>query len=137
VKTVAFTHIFDYLHDSQGVPSIGLTIRISGQPYHQSISALDVDAYLDTLSTRSVFDGQFATALGLHPFGGTISVRSGSHIVQARLYQLWITLPQFGSHLINAAFSITPLTRNFLGRDFLRLVTLAIEERNLSILIVR
>lgn len=138
MKTVAFSHSYDYLHDSQGATSIALTIRISATTPHFSSSSLDIDASIDTLSPRSVFNGAFGAALGLNlsPLP-TITIKSGLQTVRVQLHDLWVTLPSFGSFLLKAAFTVNPITQNFLGRDFLRLIALGIEEGNLEIHLLR
>ena len=132
METVTYTDRFEYTHDQQGRTFPLLPLRISLQ--YPPSAVRDVDGYLDTLAYRSLFDGQIARLLGLDLFAGRVfEYRSTMGIsIEARLHQVWLSHPNLGAFQLEVGFSIVPITRNLLSRDFLNRIQIGFREHLLT-----
>ena len=129
--TVEYPHQFSYREIAEGQsPVLQVTIsRLDGDD-----GAIDVDAYLDSGASTSLFNGFLVTQLGL----GLINDRKkvfqstvGSSI-DAYLHRVRITLFDIGIFDLEIAFSNGEISRNLLGRDFFNLVQIGFRERRLE-----
>lgn len=131
--TVEYHHEIPYGHDANGRQYPRLTLRLAnpGDPEQ----AVDVDAYLDSGAERSLFNGQFAVLLGIELLAGKeISFQSvGGHPVCAKLHPVHIAHDLLGTFAIDVAFSIKPIGRNLLGRDFFSLMQIGFREGHLQL----
>ena len=107
-------------------------LRISN-PLQRELS-LDVDAYLDSGTQRSLFNGWRARAIGLDLLQGQVKYytsTSGSS-VEARLHTVRLYQENVGDFDLEVGFSMEEITREILGRDFFNLVQVGFRERQLT-----
>jgi hypothetical protein len=109
-------------------------ITVSMSPLHDPESGVDVDAFLDSGTSTSLFNGSFLQGFDIavindHP--KTFRATSGASLT-AYLHAVRLTLPTVGVFDLTVAFSIDPIIRNLLGRDFFNLVQIGFRERHLQ-----
>lgn len=130
--TVAYDHQLDYLYDinQQRFPGLLLQIRSSDLPEQ----ALETDAHLDSGAERSLFAGWIGRAIGLDLLRGRpLPYRStAGHEVEGRLHRVELSHPELGKFQLEVGFSMEPITRNLLGRDFFNLIQVGFRERHLA-----
>lgn len=131
--TVGYTHQLDYPYGADQRCFPGLLLRIWSPDFPEQ--ALETDAYWDSGAERSLFDGQIGRALGLDLLGGRpIPYRStAGREVEGRLHQVRFSHPDLGSFQLEIGFSIEPISRNLLGRDFFNLIQVGFRERYLAV----
>ena len=94
-------------------------------------ASIDVDAYLDSGTSTSLFNGSFLSALGI----SLINARKKSfastagNSIEAYIHRVRLTLPELGAFDLDIGFSNTQIIRNLLGRDFFNLVQIGFRER--------
>ena len=129
--TVVYSHDFPYRYlAEQDCP--GIVVTISNEvDRHQ---AVDIDAHLDSGAGRSLLDGQIAGAIGLELLAGRptrFSWTAGAP-VEARLHRVRLSHPLLGDFPLEVGFSLDPIRRNLLGRDFFAYIQIGFREQRLS-----
>ena len=131
--TVSYAYQFNYLYaaDHRRFPGLVLQIWSPDRPQQ----ALHIDAYLDSGTERSLFEGTIGTAIGLDIFSGRrIPYRStAGREVEGRLHQVRLSHPDLGDFQLEVGFSVEPINRNLLGRDFFNLIQVGFRERHLAV----
>jgi len=120
--------MFPYRQGQSSFP--GLLIRISN-PLDSS-RALDVDGHLDTGAQRSVFNGWIANEIGLDLASGArfgLTTTTGAS-VKARVHDVVVSHEVLGDFRLNIAFTLSPIRRNLLGRDFLNMLQIGFRENH-------
>ena len=134
MTTVSYSYEFPYgYYAERRVPQIPVRISNPSLPGR----AVDVDVHFDSGAERSLFNGDFASALEIDLFGGPdqpYESLSGNRI-SGRLHGIKIFHPQLGEFPLVVGFSTQPIHRNILGRDFFNLIQIGFRERYLSFLI--
>lgn len=95
-------------------------------------SGVDIDAFLDSGTSTSLFNGSFLQGLDVQVMNDrskTFTTTSGIPLT-AYLHPVRLTLPDVGVFQLNVAFSIDPIIRNLLGRDFFNLVQIGFRENH-------
>lgn len=130
MPVVSYTHQFNYLYGTNQRPFPGLVLQILGPGQ----LALETDAFLDSGTERSLFDGWIATALGIDLLSGRqILYRStAGREVEGRLHQVQLLHPDLGRFRMEVGFSTEPIRRNLLGRDFFNLIQIGFQERHFT-----
>jgi len=131
VPTVAYTYRFPYGYSPQGRPFPILSIRLLNPS--DTARSVEVAAYLDSDTERSLFDGTLALALGIDLLRGQrISYSSATGTgMDAFLHPVKIRHPELGQFDLEVGFSSVTLARNLLGRDFFNLVQIGFREHHL------
>lgn len=130
---VEYDHEIPYSHDPNGRQYPRLTVRVAN-PANEDL-AVDVDAYLDSGIERSLFDGRFSRVLGIELLSGreiTFQSTAGSSLT-ARLHSVRLSHPSLGSFGVDVGFSMGPIGRNLLGRDFFALMQIGFRESRLTL----
>jgi hypothetical protein len=130
VITVSYDHEFNYRPDGSGETYALLQVKLIN-PADLS-KAIEVDAYVDSGTGRSLFDGEFASEIGLRLTDGpaqSYSPTRGSGL-SARLHQVIVSHPDLGTFPLKVGFSELPIRRNLLGRDFFALIQIGFRERH-------
>src|SRR5438445_8977416 len=110
-------------------PVLTVTLSILGGE-----EEIDVDAYLDSGTSTSFFNGSFFTALGgelINDRKKTFTSTAGIPL-EAYLHRVRLTFPELGTFDLDIGFSNGPIIRNLLGRDFFNLVQIGFRERRLE-----
>lgn len=96
--------------------------------------AIDVDAYLDSGASTSLFNGSFLSALHIPLLNNRRKsfASTAGHSIEAYIHRVRLTLPQLGAFDLDIGFSNTQIFRNLLGRDFFNLVQIGFRERQLE-----
>lgn len=137
MPTVNYEHEFAYRYEGAGLFPI-VQIRISN-PENPALS-LDVDGYLDSGATASLFPGWMAQALGFELLAGPLRryVSAGGPEFEARVHRVQIAeinetdAPPFQ---LAVGFGTGNVHRNILGRDFFNQVQIGFRERQLLFLL--
>jgi len=106
-------------------PILTVTLSIGNET-----DVVDLDAYIDSGTSTSLFAGSFFAALGgelINERQKTFTSTAGVPIT-AYLHPVSITVPELGSFNLDIAFSNGPIFRNLLGRDFFNLVQIGFRE---------
>ena len=92
---------------------------------------VDVDAYLDTGASRSVFFGWIPAAIGLALLDGQpiTYVNNMGHEQEGRGLNVLVGHPDLGQFPLDIGFAMWDAPRSLLGRDFLNLVQVGFRER--------
>lgn len=118
-----------------------LTVRLRNAA--TQMGEVEVDAFLDSGASRSIFQGDLAPALGLDLLDGRpwrFQANNGSE-VEARIHQLEIILslepgtPAAISARLDLALATSSIARNLLGHDFFDLVQVGFREHFLEFLL--
>ena len=99
--------------------------------------AVAVDAYLDSGASHSLFDGQILSGIGINLLDG-LPRRYGAAIgaeMEARIHSIRLEHSHLGNFDLDIGFSMGPMSRNLLGRDFFDLVQLGFRENRQSFFI--
>jgi hypothetical protein len=98
---------------------------------------VEVDAFLDSGAQRSLFGGWIATAIGLNLLEGAVKRYSpiAGPAIQARLHTVRLVHDDLGAFELEIGFSLEPISRNLLGRDFFDLIQVGFRERQLTLYI--
>ena len=130
MTTVAYSHVFGYRYDEGGQRFPQLSFRVAN-PQDPSL-AVDVDAFLDSGTERTLIDGQVAAILGLELFEGprlTFETTAGG-LLPAVQHRVVLAHAELGSFEMLTAFSTAAIRRNLLGRDFFDQVQIGFRERH-------
>ena len=133
MPTVSYEHEFSYRHEGAGRFPI-VQIRISN-PADPALS-LDVDGYLDSGATASLFPGWMAQALGFELLAGPPRqyVSAGGPEFDARVHTVQIAEineTDASPFLLDVGFGTGNVHRNILGRDFFNQIQIGFRERQL------
>jgi hypothetical protein len=131
VVRVDYLYEFAYREFSTAhFPVLQVEIFLPGYPENK----IDVDAYLDSGSQRSLFNGLLIGALGgelinnrIQPYSSTIG-----DSVQGYLHGVELSVPGVGNFNLEVGFSDRHINRNLLGRDFFNLVQIGFREHQLK-----
>jgi hypothetical protein len=109
-----------------------LTVTVSG--LENAEKAIDIEAYFDSGTSTSLFNGSFLTGLGMQLINERKMVfrSTAGTSVEAYLHRVRLTLPEVGDFDLDVAFSNGQIVRNLLGRDFFNLVQIGFRERQLE-----
>lgn len=128
LTTVAYTHDFQY----RSVNATFLPILQFQLQHISNGSAVDVDAVVDTGTMVSLFDGGLGTAIGLDLLTGTSNrwqPTSGS-MLQGFLHRVRLVHDDLGTFEMEIGFSISGISRNLIGRDFLNRIQVGFREHH-------
>ena len=94
--------------------------------------SIDVDAYIDSGTSTSLFNGSFLSALGVQLINDRRKsfTSTTGYSVEAYLHRVRLTLPDLGAFDLDIGFSNAPIFRNLLGRDFFNHVQIGFRERH-------
>ena len=131
--TVSYSYAVPYV-EIGGVAAPALQVRIQA-PGGQD--AIDMDAYVDSGASESLFDGSVLRVIGLDLLTGPVKRYQSTFdtVMEARLHRVRVSHDQLGSFDLEVGFSTAPIRRNLLGRDFFNLVQIGFRERQLSLLV--
>lgn len=131
MPTVTYTYHFPYGYSPQGRPFPILPIQLFNPS--DKARSVEVAAYLDSGSERSLFDGTLARALGIDLLRGQrfTCFSAGGASIDAFLHPVAIQHPELGQFALDVGFSSVTLARNLLGRDFFNLVQVGFREHHL------
>jgi hypothetical protein len=131
VPTITYTYQFPYGYSPQGRPFPILSLRLLN-PTDTALS-VEVAAYLDSGTDRSLFDGTLTHALGIDLLRGKriTFLSTGGTGIGAFLHPVKISHADLGQFDLDVAFSSVALARNLLGRDFFNLVQVGFREHHL------
>lgn len=125
---VEYLHQFAYRDMAEGQSPV---LQVTISRLDEANNAIDVDVYLDSGTSISLFNGFLVTQLGLglindkkRVFRSTVG---GS--LEAYLHRVQITVPGVRVFDLEIAFSNGQIARNLLGRDFFNLVQIGFRER--------
>lgn len=132
--TITFDHELDYLDTSFGwAPAFLVTMQNPAQRNR----TCDTLGFVDTGAQRTLFDGELTQALGIDIFAGQkqdFSFTQGGSL-SARQHEVVLAHPAFGSLRFTLCFSLGPIHRNLLGRDFLEHMQLGIRQYDRRLLV--
>ena len=94
---------------------------------------IDADAYLDSGAERSLFNGDFLTALGVDLANNKQKSYQSTvgDTITAYLHDVRISVPEAGDFNLEIGFTDRQIRRNLLGRDFFNLVQIGFRENQL------
>ena len=129
--TVEYSHRFYYREMIEGRSPV-LTATLS--KVEGGVVSIDVDAYLDSGATISLFNDSFLRALSIPLINHrrTSFASTAGNSIDAYLHRVRLTLLEVGAFDLDIGFSSTPIHRNLLGRDFFNLVQIGFRERQLE-----
>lgn len=129
--TVTYLHEFNYRELQEGRCPV-LQLRVS--PPGNSENMIDVDAYLDCGTQRSLFNGFLITSLGIPLINDKrVSYTStAGNSIEAYLHNIQLNLPGVADFNLEIGFSSGGIRRNLLGRDFFNLVQIGFRENQLK-----
>ena len=128
---VNYLHEFNYREFQEGHFPV---LQLSVSPPDNSESKIDVDAYLDCGTQRSLFNGFLITSLGITLINDK-RVSYGStagDFIEAYLHNVQLNLPGIADFNLEIGFSSGRITRNLLGRDFFNLAQIGFRENHLK-----
>jgi hypothetical protein len=125
---VTYNHTFGYRDSRHGfAPILLVTLALPALPD----LGIDVEAYLDSGATHSLFDGELAVALGLGLVSGPprhYYATTGDG-VQAHRHSILLRHAPIPPFTLEIGFSTSPIARNLLGRDLFNLLQVGFRER--------
>jgi hypothetical protein len=123
--TIAYDHSFNYLFLPNGKRRPGFLIQLSNGTLQ-----IDTKAFLDSGAEFSLFNGEFATALGLDLISGQPRRYKTVNNTSLGLYvhPVTIYIPELDAFRFQLGFSIEQITVNILGRDFFDLMRIGFDE---------
>jgi hypothetical protein len=125
--TVTYTSSFMYRDHGNGpFPTLQVEIVNAADPSLR----VNVDAYLDTGASRSVFFGWIPEAIGLNILDGQplSYVNNMGQSEDGRILSVIINHPDLGEFPIDIGFAMWNPSRSLLGRDFLNLIQVGFRE---------
>ncbi len=130
---VEYTHRFDFRydpHDGQRYPILPFLLSRLQEPANQ----VEVDTYLDSGCSKSLFDGRLARILGIDLTAGQTQLYTSATGVtlSATICPIRLQHPALGSFELEVGFAQILLKRNLLGRDFLAQVQFGLREHRLE-----
>lgn len=128
---VIYSYTFPYAYRGLAQAPM-LQIRLASPTPSQE--QVDVDAFLDSGTNYSLFDGQLADAIGLDLMAGRprqYYSTTGAE-VDARCHRVLLQRPGLGTFALEVGFSTSRIARNLLGRDFFSLVQIGFREHRLE-----
>ena len=129
--TVDYQHRIEYAYDRKGKRFPRLSFRISSASDLKR--AMDVNAYLDCGSERSLFNGWIGSALGIDILSGPrvkFESAAGSYLT-ATIHPVRLVHDDLGTYELDVGFSTGEISRNLLGRDFFDFVQIGFREHQL------
>ena len=129
--TVSYLFRFNYrVVNEASFPLVMLRISNPSQPD----SSLDVDAYLDSGSQRSLLSGWRARVLGLDLLQGEIKhyISTSGSSIDAKLHTVHVHHENLGDFELEFGFSLGDIQRELLGRDFFNLAQVGFHEQQLA-----
>lgn len=125
---VTYTHQFPYKDDGRGYFPI-LQLRISS--VRDALRSVDIDAYLDSGATRSLFYGWIAAELGYELLAGERLpyVSTTKQELEGRIHPVRIAYADVDPFVLEVGFATGEISRNILGRDFFALAQIGFHER--------
>ena len=129
--TVSYPYRFNYrLVNDEPFPVVVLRLSNPLQPDRK----MDVDAYLDSGTQRSLFNGWRAMALGLDLLAGPSKsyTPTSGQAIEARLHTVRVHHENLGDFELEVGFSTGEIRRELLGRDFFNLAQIGFRERQLE-----
>ena len=126
--TVEYSHRFYYREMIEGQSPV-LTATMSSLEGGEG--SIDIDAYLNSGASTSLFNGSFLSALGIPLINDRrkLFASTAGNSVEAYIHRVRLTLPELGAFDLDIGFSNTQIIRNLLGRDFFNLVQIGFRER--------
>ena len=131
MPTVSYDFKLDYACDRDGNRFPRLAFRLSSPG--TSKRALDVLAYLDSGSERSLFNGWLAAGLGIDILSGPLikyESAAGGHL-SATIHPVRLIHDDLGTFDLEIGFTSGEIQRNLLGRDFFNLIQIGFRENHL------
>jgi hypothetical protein len=134
LTTVDYDFEFSYtaLHIGS-FPMLALRITSLRDPQQ----ALDVDAFIDSGTGSSLFSGEIAASIGLDLLAGPrktyVPIRGPR--LAASVHRVRLSHELLGDFDLEVGFSLEPITRNLLGRDFFDLIQIGFREHQLVFLV--
>jgi len=135
--TVSYEHYFEYAYDKNGKRFPRLGFRLSHLAHPEK--AMDVDAYVDNGSERSLFNGWIGAALGIDILDGSrvmYESAAGSSLI-ATIHPVRLVHEELGTFELEVGFSTSEISRNLLGRDFFDFAQIGFREHHLCFFISR
>ena len=129
---VEYEQAFAYTHDETGTRRARLTLRLSNP--NDPGRAIDVDAFLDSGAERSLLNGWIGRQIGIDILDGP-RLRyepTAGNAFEAALHPVRIEHPDLGAWTLTIGFSLSPIRRCLLGRDFFNLVQIGFREHHLT-----
>jgi hypothetical protein len=126
--TVEYRHQVEYsVFDGDFFPA--LLVRVTNP---LSALAVDVDARVDSGAQMSIFSGDLCPGLEIDLLTGTKKVFAtiGGAETDSRIHRVELAHSLIGTFAMDIAFSINPIFRNLLGRDFFDRLDLGFSQRN-------
>ena len=126
MMVAGYSHTFAYM-DLGGGPSPALQLRV-GAPGGEVL--IDVDAYLDSGASASLFSGDILQGIDLDLLAGKLKRYHSTFGagIEARLHLVRLSHEQLGSFVLEVGFSTEPISRNLLGRDFFDRIQIGFRE---------
>ena len=127
--TVTYTHDFQYVEAGGDHHLPGLLLSVQA-PDGQ---AIEVDAFLDSGASHSLFNGEILPAIGLDVMAGPVKPYQGvmGPPLEARLHHVRLIHEQLGDFDLEVGFSTVRIARNLLGRDFFDRIQIGFREHHL------
>jgi hypothetical protein len=131
--TVVYQFRIPYLRRLDGSLFPGLAVEL--QNPLTGATTIEIDTELDSGAEYSLFQGQWARAIGLDLFDGTpfeFGLVNGA-LLDARILPVVISHRQLGRFDLRARFTTGPVRRNILGRDFFDLLQVGFDEHHTEV----
>lgn len=131
MPTSNYSHTFNYRdHGNGNFPTVLVEIV---NPADQTLR-VEVDGYLDSGASRSVFFGWIAHAIGLDLLSGAQLpyLNNTGQEYEGRVLPVIISQEDLGDFNIELGFAMWDAPRCLLGRDFFDLVQIGFRERQLE-----
>ena len=129
--TVNYVHEFNYRDFREGRSPV-LQLQVSHADHSEN--KIDVDAYLDSGSERSLFNGFLITSLGIMLINDKIRryTPTAGNSIEAYFHYVQLSLPGVGDFNLEIGFSSSTIMRNLLGRDFFNFAQIGFRENHLK-----
>ncbi len=129
MATIRYPFQFDYAYDEDGNLLPRLAFALS-RPKNRD-RRVDIDAYLDSGSERSLIDGWVGKSIGLDVLSGPrIGFESTmGTVLTATLHAVRLSHSDLGDFELEVGFTSVNIKRNLLGRDFFNLLQIGFRER--------
>ena len=129
MATIHYPFQIDYSYDEDGnlLPRLAFALSLPRNPGKR----VDIDAYLDSGSERSLIDGWVGRSLGLDVLSGPrlgYETTMGT-VLTATLYTVRLSHDDLGDFELEVGFTSVNIKRNLLGRDFFNLLQIGFRER--------
>jgi hypothetical protein len=134
LATITYPHDFPYTDMGNGhFPMLQFII----QSPNEQAEAIDVDGFLDSGASYSLFDESILAAIGLDLMGGPARLYQpvAGPQIEARVHRVRPAHDRLGNFTLDIGFSTGPISRNLLGRDFFDLIQVGFREHHRTLLI--